>query len=480
MKKFLIFISFFLFFNASLDESNIDIELKLVDTETFRVSWIVNIEDFDQIILEINYKDSLEQYQILSSQGSIELCCYSEEVEVSIKVLVTKSVEQDSDECEAVNCYEFIKETYYNTANLTLSTTTTVPPTTPTTPTPTTTTTIPPEIIEEKVDFLNIQITNALITSIPVFNDIDLTDQEKNSMAVVVSTSIIVLFYIVLLLQEWFNKIISENNIRWFKSDRDFKKDTKFKNILRISFVLILTSLLIGYVEEGAGLSLSLENLAIFIAAFIGLASVTFFSEGVEGFIESRYLKQEVKIKWAPQAIFFALISTFSFIYFKMPVGFIFGFVASSYIISYRSTATISPKFFSSIALSIVGFVFFYSTSLDFVKESTVITAVASLSYLMCLEGVLLKSLPGGGNELFESLNDSKGPYKVLPLMSFIIGLWLFIRILIIPPDSEFANFQQDILGMGSFSITFAIMLLIYILGILILGFGVKVFSEDE
>ena len=116
----------------------------------------------------------------------------------SIKVLVTKSVEKDSDECEAVNCYEFIKETYYNTANLTLSTTTSTTSTTTST-TSTTTTTIPPEIIEEKVDFLNIQITNALITSIPVFNDIDLTDQEKNSMAVVVSTSIIVLFYIVLL-----------------------------------------------------------------------------------------------------------------------------------------------------------------------------------------------------------------------------------------------------------------------------------------
>ena len=478
MKKFLILISFFLFFNASLDESNIDIELNLVDTETFEVSWTVNIEDYDQIILEINHKDSLEQYQILSSRGSIELCCYSEEVEVSIKVLVTKSVEQDSDECEAVNCYEFIKETYYNTANLILSTTTTAPP--PPTTTTTTTTTIPPQIIEEKVDFLNIQITNALITSIPVFNDIDLTDQEKNSMAVVVSTSIIVLFYIVLLLQEWFNKIISENNIRWFKSNRDFKKDSKFKNILRISFVLIFTSLLIGYVEEGAGLSLGLENLAIFIAAFIGLASVTFFSEGVEGFIESRYLKQEVKIKWAPQAIFFALISTLSFIYFKMPVGFIFGFVASSYIISYRSSATISPKFFSSIALSIVGFGFFYSTSLNYVINSTVITAVASLSYLMCLEGVLLKSLPGGGNELFESLNDSKGPYKVLPLISFIIGLWLFIRILIIPPDSEFANFQQDILGMGSFSITFGIMLVSYIIGILILGFAIKVFADNE
>jgi hypothetical protein len=174
------------------------------------------------------------------------------------------------------------------------------------------------------------------------------------------------------------------------------------------------------------------------------------------------------------------MVSTVSFIYFNMPIGFIFGFVASSYIISQRSSAKISPKFFSSISLSIAGFGFFYLTSTEFVLNSTVMTAIASLSYLMCLEGVLFKSLPGGGNELFESLNDSQGAYKILPLVSFLIGVWLFIRILIISPESEFANFQQDILGMGSFSITFAIMLLIYILGILILGFGVKVFSDDE
>jgi hypothetical protein len=481
MKKLLIIFSFLFFFNATLDESNIDIELSTVDSTTFEISWSVNIQDYEELILEINNNGTIEKYQIPTSAGSIEMCCYADEVEVTILVIVTKSIEQDSKECLAVDCYDFIKETYFNTKKISFPTTTTTTTTsTTTTTTSTTTTTIPPVVIEEKVDFLNIEITNALITSIPLFDDIDLTDQEKNSMAVIVSTSIIVLFYIVLLLQEWFNKILSENNIRWFKSDKEFVKSSKLKNILKISFVLILTSFLVGYVEEGASISIDLENIAIFIAAFIGLASVTLFSEGTEGFIESKYLKQKVKIKWAPQAIFFAMVSTFSFIYFKMPVGFIFGFVASSYIISYRSTATISPKFFSSIALSIVGFVFFYSTSLDFVIESTVITAVASLSYLMCLEGVLLKSLPGGGNELFESLNDSKGPYKVLPLMSFIIGLWLFIRILIIPPDSEFANFQQDILGMGSFSITFAIMLLIYILGILILGFGVKVFSEDE
>ncbi len=478
MKKLLIIFSFCLFFNATLDESNIDIELSITDTKTFEISWSVNIQDYEELILKINHNGTIEQFQIPTSAGSIEMCCYSDEVEVTILVLVTTSIELDPEECPAVNCYDFIEETYFNTKKLSFPAITTT--TSTTTTTPTTTTTIPPVAVEEKVDFLNIEITNALITSIPLFDDIDLTDQEKNSMAVIVSTSIIILFYIVLLLQEWFNKILSENNIRWFKSDKEFVKSSKLKNILKIFFVLILTSFLVGYVEEGASISIDLENVAIFIAAFVGLASVTLFSEGTEGFIESKYLKQKVKIKWAPQAIFFAMVSTVSFIYFNMPIGFIFGFVASSYIISHRSTAKISPKFFSSISLSLAGFGFFYLTSTEFVLNSTVITAIASLSYLMCLEGVLFKSLPGGGNELFESLNDSQGVYKILPLGSFLVGVWLFIRILIISPESEFANFQQDILGMGSFSITFAIMLLIYILGILILGFGVKVFSDDE
>ena len=51
---------------------------------------------------------------------------------------------------------------------------------------------------------------------------------------------------------------------------------------------------------------------------------------------------------------------------------------------------------------------------------------------------------------------------------------------LIIPPDSEFATFQQDLLSMGSFSLTFGIMLIIYIFGIFILGTGIKVFGDNE
>ena len=163
-----------------------------------------------------------------------------------------------------------------------------------------------------------------------------------------------------------------------------------------------------------------------------------------------------------------------------MPIGFIFGFIASSYVVSTRVKATLSPKFFSSIALSLAGFIFFYLTSLSFVTQSGLLTAICALTYLMCLEGVLFKSLPGGGNELLESINDSEGVFKIFPLFSFVISVWLFIRILIIPPDSEFATFQQDLLSMGSFSLTFGIMLIIYIFGIFILGTGIRVFGDNE
>jgi hypothetical protein len=98
----------------------------------------------------------------------------------------------------------------------------------------------------------------------------------------------------------------------------------------------------------------------------------------------------------------------------------------------------------------------------------------------MCIEGVLLKALPGGGNELLESLNDSTGVYKIFPLLSFLLGLWLFIRILIVSPDSEFANLQQDLLSMGSFSLTFALMLVGYMIFIFIIGLFIKVKGKNE
>ena len=476
MKKFLLILFFTLFISATPDTENINITIERKEESTIVISWQVLYEEFDTITLNILHNENIETYDIPLSEGSIELCCYENEVTVTINVNVTKVVQLSEEDCAADSCISFEREEFQNETSIAAIPTTTTSTTTTTT---TTTTTIPPPP-PESTSFLNIEITNELITSIPLFDDIDLTDQEKNSIAFIMTTVIIVLFYLVLLLQEWFNKILTEYRVKFFRKDSDITSKSRLLNYFKILFALTMTAFLIGYVEEGASLVLDLENLAVFLAAFVGLVSVTFFYEGVEGLIEKFIFKQKVRFRWAPQAVFFALISTLAFIYFKMPIGFIFGFIASSYILNKRPIAKLSPKFYSSIVLSAVGFGFFYLTSLPVILDSTVFTAIAAISYLMCIEGVLLKALPGGGNELLESLNDSTGPYKVFPLLSFLLGLWLFIRILIVSPDSEFSNLQQDLLSMGSFSLTFGLMLVGYMLSILIIGFFIKVKGKNE
>ena len=476
MKKYLLILFFSLFINASADSENINITIERKEDSSILISWKILYPEYDSITLEILHDGKVETYDIPLKESSIEICCYENEVTVTINVVVTKVVQLSNEECSAESCISFEREKFQNQTILSAIPTTT---TTITTTTTTTTTTIPPPI-SENTDFLNIEITNELITSIPLFDDIDLTDQEKNSIAFILTTVIIFLFYLVLLLQEWFNKILSDYKVRFFKNEKEIISNSKFLNFLKILFALTVTAFLIGYVEEGASLILDLENLAVFLAAFIGLISVTFFYEGVEGLIEKFVFKQKVRFRWAPQAIFFALISTLAFVYLNMPVGFIFGFIASSYILNSRPNAKLSPKFYSSIILSIVGFGFFYLTSLPFILDSTVFTAIAAISYLMCIEGVLLKALPGGGNELLESINDSTGIYKIFPLLSFLLGLGLFIRILIIPPESEFSNLQQDLLSMGSFSLTFALILIGYMFSILIIGLYIKVKGNNE
>ena len=478
MKKFLLILFFTLFISATPDSENLNITIERKQESTIVISWNVLYEEFDTITLNILHEEKTETYDIPLSEGSIEICCYENEVTVTINVKVTKVIQLSNEDCAADSCISFEREEFENQISIAAIPTTT---TTSTTTTSTTTTTIPPPPPpQESTSFLNIEITNELITSIPLFDDIDLTDQEKNSIAFIMTTLIIVLFYLVLLLQEWFNKILTEYRVKLFRKESDITSKSKLLNYFKILFALTMTAFLIGYVEEGASLVLDLENLAVFLAAFVGLVSVTFFYEGVEGLIEKFIFKQKVRFRWAPQAVFFALISTLAFIYFKMPIGFIFGFIASSYILNKRPIAKLSPKFYSSVILSAAGFGFFYLTSLPVILDSSVFTAIAAISYLMCIEGVLLKALPGGGNELLESLNDSTGPYKVFPLLSFLLGLWLFIRILIVSPDSEFSNLQQDLLSMGSFSLTFGLILIGYMISILITGFFIKVKGRNE
>ena len=104
--------------------------------------------------------------------------------------------------------------------------------------------------------------------------------------------------------------------------------------------------------------------------------------------------------------------------------------------------------------------------------------AICKLTYLMCLEGVIFKAVPWGGNELFDAIGDSKGINQAMPVVSFLISVWLFIRILVLPPDSEFNALQQSLLASGSLAYRFALVLLIYITIILLLGNFMKKYAE--
>lgn len=130
------------------------------------------------------------------------------------------------------------------------------------------------------------------------------------------------------------------------------------------------------------------------------------------------------------------------------------------------------------ISLSIVGYMFFYATSFESVSTSGFLMAICKLSYLMCLEGVIFKAVPWGGNELFDAIGDSEGVNQAMPVVSFLISIWLFIRILVLPPDSEFNALQESLLASGALAYRFMLILLIYIFIILLLGNFMKKYAE--
>jgi len=468
-------------YGFSLDEENISVDVSRTINEAIEINWEIASDEYEIIFLEITHKDSVDRYELVNKAGRIELCCFPDEVTVTIIIQNTVLQEVTDGSCESETCVEFKKIEFYNSSFLESIPPTTIQQVTTTTTTMTipveVTTTIPqqesvPEVIEVEISFFQTEITNPLIKNIPLFNEIDFNDQQQNALVVVISTIAIFLFYLVLIIQEWFNKLLGEKTKVYKKYSPGFK--SRLINFLKAVFVLVVTAFLLGYVEEGASLRFDTENLAIFLAALIGLIVVTFSYEGIEGLIERFIHNQMVMINWSPQAIVFALLSTLTFILFDLPIGFVFGFFATSHIIYTRSKVKISPKFFSSIFLAFVGCLFFYLTSLESVLSSPVFTAISALTYLMCLEGAVFKSIPGGGNELIESINDSEGAYKLLSLVSFFLSVWLFLRILILPEGSEFFNMQEELINMGPSLLVFLAIILSYIFILLAVGFWIK------
>ena len=493
MKRFFISILLFLtFFNGVAssdykdknlrdnDEATIEIDSARIDQENLQISWkITGVENIDQIIISIReitadglINDPLEIVDYSTIGSEIISWDGATNLSLILKISSTEYSQYSGPDCESIYCYrdittEITSEEFIINAI----------PDLPEVPE-----TIPEELLLDETEFVenspSINFTNKLITTIPIFSDIDFSDQAKNTFAFLITSGIIFLFYGVLLAQEWFNRIIAHYRVRWTRRKNELKEKTKLETFMEISLVALVTALLYAFVEEGFTFSVREENLAIFLGVLFGLVVVTFCYEGIESLIEYYVYDQIVKFDWNPQAMFFAILSTVLFIVIDLPFGFILGFIAAIHVVSKRPKADLSPKFYSMMSLSIVGYFFFYATSFDSVSSSGVLMAICKLTYLMCLEGVIFKAVPWGGNELFDAIEDSDGVNQAMPIVSFLISIWLFIRILVLPPDSEFNEIQQSLLQSGSLAYRFMLVLLFYILVILLLGNFMKKYAE--
>ena len=476
------------------EEVVIEIEEARLDEINLQISWnISGVDNIDQVILIVReftadglLNEPLELVDTAASGSKVISWDGSKTLSLTIKILSTEYTQYSGPDCDSMYCYRDITTEITSDEKL-------INPVPVLPVVPTTTSVIENSIVEVQESSVvdtstnitstnttstNIAFTNQLITTIPLFSDIDFTDQDKNSFAFLITSGIIILFYGVLLAQEWFNRIIAHYRVRWTSRKSNIKEKTTIERVMEISLVALVTALLYAFVEEGFIFAVREENLAIFLGVLFGLVVVTFFYEGLESLIEYYVYDQIIKFDWNPQAMFFAVLSTILFVVIDLPFGFILGFIAAIHIVSNRPRAELSPKFYSMMSLSIVGYFFFYATSFESVSSSGVLMAVCKLTYLMCLEGVIFKAVPWGGNELFDAIGDSEGLNQAMPIVSFLMGIWLFIRILVLPPDSEFKEAQQTLLQSGALAYRFMLVLLLYIMIILLLGNFMKKYAE--
>ena len=497
MKKTIMSLIFFIsFFNGVIndnfsgpqlletEEVLIEIEEARLDENNLQISWnISGVDNIDQVILIVReftadglLNEPLELKDSAATGSKVILWDGSNTLSLTIKILSTEYTQFTGPDCDSMYCYKDITTEITSDEKL-------IPPIPVLPVVPATTPEVENPILEVEESSVvdtstNITFTNELITTIPLFKDIDFTDHEKNSFAFLITSGILILFYGVLLAQEWFNRIIAHYRVRWTSRKNNTKEKTTLETVMEISLVALITALLYAFVEEGFTFDVREENLAIFLGVLFGLVVVTFFYEGIESLIEYYVYDQIIKFDWNPQAMFFAVLSTILFVVIELPFGFILGFIAAIHIVSNRPKAELSPKFYSMMSLSIVGYFFFYATSFESVSSSGVLMAVCKLTYLMCLEGVIFKAVPWGGNELFDAIGDSEGLNQAMPIVSFLMGIWLFIRILVLPPDSEFKEAQQTLLQSGALAYRFMLVLLLYIMIILLLGNFMKKYAE--
>ncbi len=178
MKKFFIILSCVFFINSILDSENIELDIERLGENSVQISWSINYEEYDRIVLEVLNQNNSERtrYILPSLKGVVELCCFEGDVGATITITKSKAVDKSDEDCSALTCIEYVKEDYFNSkivtayqpTTTTTSTTTTIPPTTSTTSTTTTSTTIP-VILEEVIEdsSLSTRLKNLALTYLP-------------------------------------------------------------------------------------------------------------------------------------------------------------------------------------------------------------------------------------------------------------------------------------------------------------------------
>ena len=146
----------------------------------------------------IDYSDKGQK--IIQWDGTTDLS-------IILKILSTNYTQYSGPDCASVYCYRDITTEITSDEYIINKI--------PDLPVVTTTVPVDDFIIEETVidTSTNITFTNELITTIPLFSDIDFSDQAKNAFAFLITSGIIFLFYGVLLAQEWFNRIIAHYRV---------------------------------------------------------------------------------------------------------------------------------------------------------------------------------------------------------------------------------------------------------------------------
>ena len=485
----LVFILPFIVFVSNDDDT---VRFRLTENNsTLYVNWFIENEyELIQITIFNNGEES--DVTLDDNEGYQPICCFYGEIRGTLTVLLT------SGEIVTLSDSIFIDPPEIEFPPVP---TTNIRPTTTTTPT--TSTTIffensidsselsnpepiatPEEFdirgnlnLDNIFNFENVTIDNEILSKIPTFEEINFSDNTANTKANINTLLILILFYLVLALQEWLNKQINDYDFKFLKRDKTIDKYKSGK----IIFGILAVGILIAFVEEGAEFVLSVDNLLLLISTIIALVLAVFFYDLIELFQEVAFLDSKYSFDWSPQAIFFSIFSFFIFVFFDLPVGFLFGYVVVLKIHRQNnSPSRFSPKILSILFTIFIGYTAIYLTTSELVGQNILFSTTMYLLFLFTIEGAFFKSLPIGGNEYLESFRDSFFFGKLIATLSVVFAIWSFIRLIVIPTDGEVANFNNEIVQMGEYAVYFSYIVGAYALIVLVIGLSLITFGEKS